>query len=308
MSAFQNEKTFQNTPSVINRDIKNIYDLNGMIISQSNTRINCDHQKCKTIFVGHGTGDKKYGGNPEILESYDYLFISGPKHMAKLRDVELSIPEEKLIKVGNLKFDDYVNNIISRETVLDTLGIIDRSRKNVLYAPTWRFGKGTFHKYVHKFCRELTKEFNLIIRPHYHEAKHITSLKIWAKLNGIKHVYFSNPSKLLTNDSMHDFVASDIMISDTSSISYEYLITVKPIIIIKTDYNNLHQMPDDMNIMKHADIYDGSQDILKMVIDNLLNQQYRNDYKKLLNNCFYFNDGKSTERAVKFIEEVKKPI
>ncbi len=301
---FPNVKTFLNTPPIVKLDIKNLYDLEGIIISHSNTRINCDHQKCKTIFVGHGTGDKKYGKNAKILESYDYHFISGPKHLEKLRDVELNIPEEKLFKIGNLRFDDYVNNKIDREKVLDNLGVIDRTRKNVLYAPTWKWGKGTLHKYVYEFCRILTKDFNLIVRPHYFDSRYIPYLKMWAKLHGIKHVYFSNPSRLLTNDTMHDFMASDIMISDTSSILYEYLITGKPIIVAKNNYKELHKMPDEMNIMKYAGIYDGSQDILKMVKENLLNQPYKNDYKKMLNSCFYYNDGKSVERAVNLLKSI----
>lgn len=303
-NVFPNVKTFLNTPPILNLDIKSLYDLEGVIISLSNTLINCDHQKCKTIFVGHGTGDKKYGKNAKILESYDYHFISGPKHMEKLRDVKLNIPEKKLLKIGNLRFDDYVNNKIDREKVLDNLGVIDRSRKNVLYAPTWRFGEGTFRKYIHKFCREISKEFNLIVRPHYHDSKYILSTKMWAKIHGIKNVYFSNPSKLLTNDTMHDFMASDILISDTSSILYEYLITGKPIVVVKNDYKELHKMPDEMNIMKYAGIYDGSQDILKMVRENLLNQPYKDDYKKMLNSCFYYNDGKSVERAVNLLKSI----
>lgn len=305
-NVFPNVKTFLNTPPIVKLDIKNLYDLKGIIISQSNTRINCNHQKCKTIFVGHGSGDKRYGGNEKILKSYDYHFLSGPKHMQKLRDVCLNIPEEKLVKIGNLRFDDYVNNKINREEVLDTLGVKDRGRKNVLYAPTWRWGSGTFKKFVYQFCREITKEFNLIVRPHYHDSKRIPKVKIWAKLHGIKHVYFSNSSKLLTNDTMQDFMVSDILISDTSSVLYEYLITGKPIIIAKTNCDELHTMPDDMNIMKYADIYDGSQNIVKMIENNLLNQPHKNDYKKLLNNCFYYNDGKSVERAMNFLRSIYK--
>ena len=63
-------------PRVIKHDIKNLFNLKGVILSQSNTRIICRNGHATTIFVGHGTGDKKYGGNPEILRSYDYHFIS----------------------------------------------------------------------------------------------------------------------------------------------------------------------------------------------------------------------------------------
>ncbi len=32
-------------------------------------------------------GTREYGGNAKDLESFDYHFISGPKHMQKLRDL-----------------------------------------------------------------------------------------------------------------------------------------------------------------------------------------------------------------------------
>jgi hypothetical protein len=105
-------RTLFDTPPFIRRDRKGVHDLEGVILSVSNATINCDGEKCRTIFVGHGTGDKKYGSNPHILEGYDYHLVSGPKHLAKLRDVGLNIADDKLVKIGNLRFDAYVNGEI----------------------------------------------------------------------------------------------------------------------------------------------------------------------------------------------------
>jgi len=257
--------------------------------------------------MGHGTGDRKYGGSLRILEEYDYHFISGPKHLEKLRDSGVTIPEERIIKIGNPRFDIYHKGEIDREKCLDDCGIVDRNRKNILYAPTWKRGKGTFHRFVYRFCRELTKEFNLIVRPHYFEAKYIPMIKTWVRANRIKHVYFSHPADLLHQDTINDFVISDLLISDTSSILYEYLITGNPIIIAKTDHVDLHTMPDSMDLRGMADEYDGSKDsdILKLVMTNITEQRNREEYQTLLNNCFYFNDGHCTDRAVKFISRLQ---
>jgi CDP-glycerol glycerophosphotransferase (TagB/SpsB family) len=291
-------------PRFISRDRKHVDDLEGVILSVSNATINCDGQKCRRIFIGHGTGDKKYGSNPRILEGYDYHFLSGPKHLEKLRDVGLDIPNEKLVEIGNLRFDDYVNGTIDREQELDRIGIVDRTRKNILYAPTWKWGNGTLHKYVHRFAREITKEHNLIVRPHHHDRIHIPRIRLWAKLNGIRHVYFSNPAEIVRSDTMQDFAVSDILISDTSSILYEYLITRNPIIVAKNEYGDLHHMPDGMNIMTAVSVYDGTQSILRMLEENLRGAASKEKYERLLNNCFYFNDGESVTRAVSFIESL----
>jgi hypothetical protein len=297
-------KTFLDAPPFIKCTAKNVHKLEGIVLSMSNAAIHSDRRRCQTIFVGHGTGDKPYGPNEHLLYGYDYHFIAGPKHLEKLRDLKIEIPDEKLIKIGNPRFDDYVNGKIDRNRELERLGIVDRSRKNVLYAPTWQWGAGTLHQFVYRFAREITQRYNLIVRPHHHDRKYIPRIRWWAKWHGIEHVYFSNPTALVKSDTMNDFLVSDILISDTSSILYEYLITRQPIIVIKTDFKDLHHMPDEMNIMNYATHYDGSQNIVELIEENLQSQRFRKDYEKLLHNCFYFNDGRSVERAVAFIRSL----
>ena len=212
-----------------------------------------------------------------------------------------------MIKIGYPKFDDYVNDKIDKDKYLDYLGIKNQNRKNILYAPTWRWGDGTLKKYGKKFIKELDKDFNLIIRPHFHDREYIKLLKLWAKYNGYKNVYFSNPAKIIKNNTMNDFAISDLMISDTSSIIYEYLITKKPIIIANNDYDQLHSMPDEMSVLSIAKNYDGEKsDICDMVAEDLNNPNLVKVYNKMLNNCFYFNDGKSTQRAIDFINKIQQ--
>lgn len=292
-----------NTPNVIIRDIRKKLNLNGVIVSCSNTTINNNQDISISIFIGHGAGDKKYGGSAHDLETYDYHFISGEKHLHKLRDVGINIPDEKLIKIGYPKFDEYLN--INKDQYLKFLGIKDKTRKNILYAPTWKWGDGTLRKFGKKFCKEISREHNLIIRPHFEDRGYNIRLKLWAKLNGLKHVYFSNPAQIIKNNTMNDFAISDLMISDTSSINYEYLITRKPIIIVDNDYDQLHNMPTDLNILDIVQTYHSDKnDICSMINYELSNNTF-DQYNKMLHNCFYFNDGKSANRAADFIKSLE---
>ncbi|MCF7858933.1 MAG: CDP-glycerol glycerophosphotransferase family protein [Candidatus Cloacimonetes bacterium] len=274
--------------------------LEGVFISLSNVNLHVG-KNSKTIFLGHGTGDKKYGGKSISINKYDYIFLTGDKYKAKLEDVGLKIPDDKLIKIGNLRFDDYVNNKYDQQNLKKMRKIKDMSRKNILYAPTWKWGNGTLMKYFFRFAREITKEHNLIVRPHHFDARKIPFLKLWAKLNNIDNIYFSNPVKLKTSDTFQDFALSDLMISDTSSVIYEYLITKKPIIVAHTKQEDLHNMSDNMNIMKYADTFNEQQDILEVIDKNLNDTSIPTRFNELLHNCFYFNDGLSTQRAVDFI-------
>ena len=297
--------TFLKTPKSMFAQTENLHKLRGIIISLSNTVLNYDRNNCKSIFVGHGTGDKPYGGNSaEALLAYDYHFISGEKHLEKLRDSNIQIAEEKLIKIGNLRFDAYLNGDFDREKEAKRLGIVDRNRKNILYAPTWRWGNGTFKKYIHRFCQELTPHYNLIVRPHHHDRRYIPHIKLWARRNGIRHVYFSNPAALSKSDTMADFIISDLMISDTSSILYEYLVANKPIIVAVNDYKNLHNMPPEMDVMQHVPLFTGEENLVDLIEKTFENEDLKVRLKNLLHTCFYFNDGKSVDRAIEFLNKI----
>ncbi|KAA3657728.1 MAG: hypothetical protein DWQ10_12660 [Calditrichaeota bacterium] len=302
MDTSPQSKTLFHTPASIFRKRKKLTNLQGVIVSLANTVLNYDKRICASIFLGHGTGDKPYGGSSERLLTYDFHFITGEKHMQKLLDSDVKIPDERLIKVGNLRFDDYVNGKFDREIESDRLGIIDRSRKNVLYAPTWSWGDGTLLKYVYRFAGEITDRYNLIVRPHYYDSKALAKICDWTKKNGIKHVYFSNPAALLKSDTMADFIVSDILISDTSSILYEYLITGNPIIVATNDYKDLHKMPSEMDILQHVPLFSGNENIVTMIEKILEDENYRKTLNDMLHSCFYFNDGCAVERAVNFIE------
>ena len=112
-------------PKVLKKPKNEVYDLEGVIISGSNSEIKHDKNKSISIFIGHGAGDKKFGGSGNTLETYDYHFVSGPKHIHKQKDMDIHIPEEKLIKIGYPKFDDYINGRIDKEKYYDFLNIKD---------------------------------------------------------------------------------------------------------------------------------------------------------------------------------------
>lgn len=289
---------------IIKRDIKNLSNLSGTIISQSNTRIINNNNSINTIFLGHGTGDKKYGGNPEILLGYDYHFISGNKHLEKLKDIGINISNDRLISIGNPRFDYYLNNLSDEKTYLKYLKVRDISLPTVLYAPTWQWGGGTLRELVYKLARKLSKNYNLIVRPHHFDSHLLPMLKIWAFSQGLDNIYFSNPNNILFEDTMEVFASSDILLSDTSSLIYEYLITGKPIIRIDIDGDHdLHEMPEELTIFGKSDILDPKniRSITDKINYNLNEQPYKKVYERLLSDCFYYNDGQSTKRAIDFV-------
>ncbi len=297
---------FAQDPHILVKDVNHdLFDLPGILISNSNTIVQRNKAICTAIFMGHGTGDKKYGGKASDLITFDYHFISGPKHLHKMKDLNVSIPEDRLIKIGNCRFDEIVNGAINVDQYREYLGFKEADRPTILYAPTWKWGAGTLLKYGKKFARELTRDYNLIIRPHYFDRKHIPRFKAWARFQGIDHLYFSNPANILTNDTMYDFAISDLLLSDTSSILYEYLIVRKPIVVIDNEFDDLHTMPPELDVNTIASHYDGKEAISTRVTIALLNHD-PGPYDIMLSNCFYFNDGKSVNRIYDFLKGLER--
>ena len=306
-----NEKTLFNTPRVVIRSRQELHTLKGVIFFLSNSIMpKDDYSDSVTIFHEHGTSDKRYGGAKAHnvadlkLKKYDHIFLSGPKNRKRLEEIGLFFPETKLIKIGGLRFDKYFQNSYKKDIEYDRLKIKDRSRKNILYAPTWRFGNGTIKKYGLKFAAEISKKYNLIIRPHYHDYNYSRFLKFKTILKNLDHVYFSNATNIIKQDTFNDFILADLMISDMSSVIYEFLITTRPMIIIKNDFTNFHKMPKHLDIMQNVDIYDGSQDIVSMIETNLQQQKYSKIYHQMARDCFYV-EGSSVKRAADFIEKAR---
>ena len=300
------------TPPVKQMGPQKYESLTGVHITPSVENFYPPNDQIINIFTGHGSGDKPYLGKQiyEKMATFDFHFLAGPKSLKKLHDKNVDIHPDKLIKIGNMRFDDYLNNQIDRAREFDRLGIKNRELKNILYAPTWQWGKGSLLMWAHRFSEELGTDYNLIIRPHGHDRMKISKLQRFVKTKQLENIYFSNPSDLARHDTMNDFAVSDLLISDrTSSIVYEYLVTSKPVIVIENDFKETHEMPAHMLIDDIAGHWDKKASISKLVKHSFSNHAGRlADYKSLLNTCFYFNDGKSTQRAIEFIEDVKKEL
>ena len=311
-----NEKNLLKTPNIIIRKNGNMKDIEGVILSFSNYWITRNPDKCTIIFHEHGASDKRIGSNLktqplEKLKNFDYIFLMSPKNKIKIKALAKSFndknPEElstKFVKMYNLRFTEYLEQKTNKQKILNDIGIKDLSRKTVLYAPTWRFGNGTLHKYFHRFAKEITQEYNLIIRPHFHEAKFIPQFKLWAILHNIKNIYFSNPANLKKNDTFKDFIASDILLSDTSAVLYEYLITENPIIVINPNYGKQIEMPDNLNIMKNSVLFNEQDNINNLIEKTLEEKKFSCNYHQMYTNCFFMPEKKETINAIEFIKNL----
>ncbi len=272
-----------------------------------------NYKNAITCFYEHGTSDKRYeGGNPiaiKKLNTYNYLLLSGPKNKQRLLDTQIQRNQNHLIETGCLRFDDYLQNKFPRKQIEKQLGIRDTSKPNILYAPTWKFGNGTFKTYASYLIEELTPYYNLILRPHYHDRKYGQFLYWLSKLKGQSGVYFSAPQNVLTHDTYAAFSISDLLISDVSSVIYEYLVTLKPIVLIENNFQERHSMPKSMDIVPHVNYLKKGIDVPSLINHQLKTADARKQtYKELLNNCFYKTKGGAVKDLSIFLTTLKQSI
>jgi hypothetical protein len=284
--------------------------LKGVLLFLANTiNPNADYSNAITLFHEHGTSDKKYeNGNPialKKLSKYNYILLSGPKNKFRLEDIGLQLPAEKLIPVGCLRFEETMLSNKFRQRALQSLKIKDTQKKNILYAPTWKFGEGTFRKFAPLFIQKLTPTYNLILRPHYHDRRFGRFLFYVSKMLGIKNLYYSAPESLFNSDTYAAFAASDLLISDISSVIYEYLFFKKPIIIAKNNFANRHQMHNEFDIMDKAPVFDGNQNIVKIIAEELENKEQLKNLSGLHQSCFYLPKEGAVSESIHFIKQLQ---
>ena len=280
------------------------YDkLSGILISLNRFHFSRNPDKLIAICMKHGVGLRKERDRDQF--PFDYYFIDGDLWLRKLMQYkELNIREDQIVRTGNLRFDDMVNGKLDRSKILKNFGVKYTSRPNILYAPTWQLRAGTLMKYSFSFIEELTKYYNLFIRPHYYDWRRMGSIRKFIKTGKYKNVYIVEPWNIRTKDTMENLFISDLLISDNSSISYQSLIFTMPVLQIDFDESNISQPPFELDIRKIVDCWSGKGSILPLVEKNLQENKYKSDLQSLLKKCFYFNDGKCTERAVSFLKNL----
>ena len=307
-----NPKGWRNTPPIRILKRSQWPTLRGVILFLSNSiDPQANYGNSITLFHEHGTSDKLYENGNAVaiskLKSYHSILLSGPKNKARIADIGCHIPDSQLFKSGCFRFDAYLNGAYDPLIEKKKLGIQDLNRPVVLYAPTWRFGDGTLSRLWKYFVDEITQHYSLIIRPHYHDRKYAYARYLWEQCKGTRHVYFSEPNNIAKHDTYAAFAASDLLISDMSSVLYEYTVTGKPIIVIRNGFKNRHRMPKEMDIMQHAHVYKMGAPILPMISNALLNaNQNRQAMLRLLEHCFYKPHSGATEATTQYIQQLRE--
>lgn len=236
-------------------------------------------------------------------ERFTYLLSPSPFATAKFAsawNLTETGQDYKILEEGYPRNDRLINfSNIEREKIRQKLGI--DKQKVILYAPTWRdnqhiSGTGYTYKTAVDFellRRELGDEYCILFRAHYLVANSFDFDKYDGFIKDVS--YYPDINDL--------YIASDLLITDYSSVFFDYSNLLKPIIFYMYDlkeyenelrgfYIDLDELPGDI-VTKESDLINSIKKSAKIKTG----EKYINFQKKYNP----LEDGKSSERVLKKI-------
>ncbi len=252
----------------------------------------------KHVQVFHGTSDKPYNFKRD-LHDYDLIAVPGKKMKDDLVRKGLA-DADRIAVIGYPKIDFFLNSDFDADGFKRKLGI-DISRKTVLYAPTWidtnRYS--SFPRYISAVLRSL-KRYNVIVKPH----ADILRKKPWEVFRAYV-VKKGNSCILPRSSSDLPFMAiSDLLLTDISSVSHEYLPFRKPVVFLNPRPGS--EIPAEHTWIWHCgDVVSDAKDVEVAVTDNLANPfRYEAQRERALKQIFLDFDGKSPRRFKGALEKL----
>lgn len=196
----------------------------------------------------------------------------------------------KIAEIGYPRVD-FIHNT-DQEELKTELGI-PQDKEIILYAPTWRGELSSIEdasqevlKLINQLKKQLPANYVLYMKLHHFTFKYMDEeLK---------------KSAIPSNIDINQFLSiTDILITDYSSVFYDFLSTQKPIIFYLYDekqylekrglYTTIDQLPGPI-----ARTTNDLIDIIKNLPQYV--EQYKEQYNKAIQKYAYMDDGKATER------------
>lgn len=213
--------------------------------SSASRGLNFRKKQTKNYMFAHGmAGIKKIGADIQsadkafkigFQESFDAIFVEGKKEIPLLVQAWEKKPE--VFRTTGLPRNDDLATVSNEEilSIKEKLGI-PAGKKVILYAPTFReFSRTSDGRNAlgipmdfERWERELGDKYVMLVTAHYEVAKLLDELpKNSFVINAFKYPVLNDLIKV-----------SDILISDYSSIVFDYAIMERPIFCYGYDYDS----------------------------------------------------------------------
>lgn len=251
------------------------------------------------IQVWHACGAiKKFGNVIERqypISNYDYVLATS-SYWKEAYSQAFSVQQEQVLPVGMPRTDELFHQQWideTKEKLYQKYPML-KNKKIILYAPTFRGniykGFSAIYFDAQKVMNQLSDDFVLIYKFH--------------PLMGNYHLQKDNRILNMNHEDTHElFCISDYLISDYSSIVFDFMILKKPMLFYIPDYEQYCQ---DLGVF--VDVRDLGYPVCyceEDVVQSLQTYHVDEDLlQKMKNQFFEIQDGHSTLRVVELVEKL----
>ena len=236
--------------------------------------------------VFHGlAGEKK--GHFRIRHYFDLYLTPGPFFTKKFKELSLKYKNFEVQESGWSKLDVFATDIDLYENDKSILLEKYQAKNIILYAPTFSPSL-TSAPILIKEIEILAADKNKLILLKFHDLMDASLVKNYKKIaNTVSNIVFISDRNIIKY-----LLISDLMISDTSSVVYEFLLLNKPVVTL----NARSPQAAWQNILEQGDL-------VESVNSNLKTDPLANKRAHIITEYHPYKDGCSAKRMVKATEQ-----
>lgn len=234
--------------------------------------------------IFHGlAGEKK--GHFRIRHYFDLYLTQGPYFTNKFNELKAKFKDFDVIETGWPKLDIYGKDKNKHDIFKVELLKKHHAKKILLYAPTFS-PKLTSAPFLLKEIEQLANNSDYLILLKFHPLMSKEWLSIYENLaDNVPNIIFQNEKNIIKF-----LLIADLLISDTSSVIYEFILLNKPVITFNSISKNINwENSNDYNELE------------ALVYKNLEKDPFAGSRIHINNQFHPYSDGKSSERMVETV-------
>jgi len=235
------------------------------------------------VQVFHGlAGEKK--GHFRIRDYFDLYLTQGKYFTDRFKALAQKYKNFEVIETGWCKLDRLYT--VSEETKAKKLALLDKysAKKMVLYAPTFSPSL-TSAVALEKVIEKLANQEEILLFIKFHDKMSQVLKEIYEKIDNVLIIE--------TNDITELLQMADLMISDSSSVVYEFTLLNKPVVTL----NSISENIDWCNVHSADEVYDRVIEVLNGY------DTYSKNRKNTIALYHPYSDGKSAKRMIEATEQ-----
>ncbi len=239
------------------------------------------------VYFFHAIGSTHQRYTNAAFKNYDIILANGEYQSKelKLSEVKFNFPQKEIINSGYIFLDNLISNA--------NLNL--KESKHILFAPSWNYDKNNlFENYsIEIISNLLSKNFKVTLRPHPEHYKRSNNI-----INEIERLFSINQNFRLDKNfnNLKSLEKSEILITDNSSIVFEFIFVFKRPVIYVDYKEKIHNTDRDKIELPTI------EEEFKKIFGNVI---HANNLKNLPDLCekLVVNRGISDEEIDSFIKK-----